>query len=254
MKKIVFLQPALPTYRLDFFQRIFAKYGNRFCVYYSEDNINVSEINSCGLDWARLMGPQRSLFMGLTWQPGALTLDIAKGDVLVACGAARSLSTLLLLLRCRYIGVKTIWWSHYWSSSSSKVGLFSRMLLAKTSHSLLFYSDAEVKQFRSDGRSHSGRVVSLSNGLNVDEIEDFRKPYKHEERAKKLIFIGRLTKKARLDLLIYAMSRPELKEFNLDIIGDGEEGVTLQQIANESAAGEEFVGMGQVQMRNLFLI
>ena len=143
-KKFRIFQPALPAYRVDFFKRVFELLGNSFEVTYSAGNLGILTDNIACFSWALKVPPIKSLLVGMEWQPNVLFTPINRGDVVVVSGGPRCLTNLLLLVRARLLGAKTIWWGHYWSSTSTRHRFILRMLLMKLSHAVLFYTDQEV--------------------------------------------------------------------------------------------------------------
>lgn len=229
--RVTILQPAMPSYRLDFFARLARKYGKSFSVYYSDKKMDGLTPSRTLEDWERPMGELVSVVRGLDWQPGSLSLPISKGDVLVVCGAPRNLSTLLLLMKARWLGAQTVWWGHYWSATSSRKLLGIRVRLMRLASALLFYTDREVERFKADGWRHPGPISALNNGINTDEISLLRKEYAKSERGNEFLFIGRLTQKARLSLLLQALALMQTKGVKVHIIGSGEEEDNLRALA-----------------------
>lgn len=164
----------------------------------------------------------RRLLPGLLWQQGAASLPMRRGDIVVVSGAPRCLSNLVILIRARLRGARTIWWGHYWSASSKPWRFALRLMLMRFSHGILFYTDAEVEEFLTTrNRIDSRPLVGLNNGINIDPIRAVRAPYHVKERSKRLLFIGRLTEKTEFSLLLRALADPALAAVELDVIGDG---------------------------------
>lgn len=102
------------------------------------------------------------------------------------------------------------------------------MRLSRLANALLFYTDAEVERFHTDGWSHTGVVGALNNGVDVTEIQRWRTPFDSAARGRNLLFIGRVTEKSQLHLAIEALRSPLLKATHLHIIGSGSEEAALQ--------------------------
>lgn len=171
------IQPSMPNYRLDFFRRLFCQYEGDFRVHFSNTDIGEPS-NTCQLEpWMDKIGPMIELFPGVQWQIGSLSIPINRGDLIVVCGAPRNLSTLLLLIKVRIMGAKSIWWGQYWSASSRLYRHHIRMRLSHLANALLFYTDSEVSQFHASGWRHRGEVSALNNGLNLREVVHLRRKY-----------------------------------------------------------------------------
>ena len=224
---IYIFQPALAAYRLDFFRRLATHYGDSIHVYYSPVRMGALTARRQLEAWEKTIGPMRYPIRGIEWQEGALTVPFRKGDLVVVCGAPRTLSTLFVLLKARLKGARSIWWGHYWSSTSKTWRHSIRMHLTHLADALLFYTDAEVARFNSDGWRHRGLVGALNNGIDLSKVAKLRQHYEPFKRRSNFLFIGRLTKKASLGLLIEAMSDKALSDVHLHVIGDGEEDIRL---------------------------
>lgn len=226
--KILTIQPALPAYRHDFFQRVYDALGDRFRVAYSPTQLAGITPNKAPEPWMQEIGVLKPLGTGAEWQEGALSLPIEKGDVVVVCGAPRTISTLAVIVKARLAGAKVIWWGHFWSSTSKPWRFKLRMQMLKACHGVLFYTEAEVDEYRAmmkklgagDG---SGPVMSgLNNGVDTTQIKTVRADYIAGERERSILFLGRRTTKAGLPLLLEALAAiPAATRPKLEVIGSG---------------------------------
>lgn len=232
---IIIVQPALPSYRVDFFKRIAQDLGSDFCVYYSpSSDLGVLTETKVEHRWAKPLGAIWSPFPGAEWQNGALAFPVKRGDVIVVSGAPRYLTTLLLLIKAKLRGAETIWWGHYWSSTSKKYRVWIRMVLMRLSDGVLFYTDKEVEEYQKSKRRLDNRPIgALNNGINTDPIVALRSPYRSQTRSQSVLYIGRLTKKAEINVLLNAFATECLKDAILHIVGDGPEDVALRSLADE---------------------
>lgn len=233
MTKFICLQPALPVYRLDFFDRCDRLLDGQLTVYYSATSLHGLELKRATQPhWAKMIGPLRDLAPGVNWQAGAISVPVQRGDVLIVSGAPRCLSNLAVLLLARLRGVRTVWWGHYWSSTTKPWRHILRVVLMRLSHSVIFYTDQEVQDCRRHmGRFSPARLHGLNNGINADPVVARRCAYNASLRGRRLLFIGRLTDKAQTKILLRALSDPNLTDVQLDVIGDGPEMADLQVLA-----------------------
>ena len=232
-RNIIIIQPALPAYRIDFFERVAKKLCEQFTVYYSRTNLGVLTSEDRTYTWAKPIGPIKPLFRGVEWQSNVLSIPIRRGDLIIVSGAPRCLSNLILLTYARLRGAKTVWWGHLWSGTSKKYRFLLRLMLMKMAHALLFYTDAEINAYRSRyGQKDSRLITALNNGINIDQIKVLRTEYAEHARKNKLLFIGRVTDKAELHLLLHALEKPECGLMVLHIIGDGPKKPELIDLAN----------------------
>ena len=219
--KVIIFQPALPNYRIDFFNRINNSQNLELDVYFSDASLGILTKSKKKYTWAHKIGNLIQILPGLYWQFGALAINISKSDCVVVCGAPRNLTTILILLKAKFRNIKTVWWGQYWSSTSKKYRQRIRLVISKLSTSLLFYTDLEVNKFKKEGWISNQQIGALNNGIDISEIAKKRIKYVAKERSLNVLFIGRITKKANLELLIDAFKILNSSKYKLDIIGEG---------------------------------
>lgn len=230
---VTIIQPTVPSYRFGLFNRLACKLGPSFSVHASPGKLGVLTERTSRFAWERPLGPMRRLLPGLEWQPGALSIPIARGDVVVVSGAPRCLSNMALLLKARWKGARTIWWGHYWSSTSRPWRAGLRMVLMRLAGAILFYTDREVGEYLATRRNNHKPISALNNGIETDEIVRLREPYDPTLRPRDLLLIGRLTEKAEVGLLLEALATSGCAGITLDVVGGGEEEQSLRRHAGE---------------------
>jgi len=172
--------------------------------------------------WAHRLGRVRKIAPGLMWQSGAFAVPVARGDIVVVSGAPRCLSNLALLLRARFGGARTIWWGHYWGATSQPWRFFLRLLLMRSADAILFYTDAEVDDYRRLKPGDKRPVAALNNGIDTAPGRAGRTQYCAAERERAFLLIGRLTAKAQTDLALQALAKPEAAGIVLHVLGGGD--------------------------------
>ncbi|RVB80570.1 MULTISPECIES: glycosyltransferase family 4 protein [unclassified Mesorhizobium] len=227
--KTIIVQPTIPTYRVGFFSRLAARFGPEFAVYGSIGDMGVLSQSPSSPTWERRLGKSRQLLPGLLWQQGVLSIPISRGDVVVVSGAPRYLSNIALLLKARLRGAKTIWWGHFWSSTSRAWRASIRLILMKLADGILFYTDKEVEGYFATKPSGRQLVSAINNGLETEEIVRLRAPYAISSRQRDLLFIGRITPKAELGFLLEALALSVCANIQLDVIGSGDSEDQLRQ-------------------------
>ena len=253
MSRVICLQPALPHYRIDFFERCYRLLGDNFTVYYSSSDLHGLETNHDEKpQWSIMLGPVSEVLPGVHWQKNALGIPIKKGDVVIVAGAPRCLSNLLVLVCARLRGARIIWWGHYWSSTSKYWRCVIRLAFMRLSHMVIFYTDREVDECRLHSpRFAPTRMHALNNGLNADAIVTSRIAYDSELRGQRLIFIGRLTVKAQMRLLIEALADPRLSEVTLEVVGGGPEEASLRKLTKNLGLCDRVVWNGVITDENI---
>ena len=243
--RIIVIQPALPAYRLDFFDKLSFYYGASLKVYYSHESMGVLTEFGDVNPWAEKIGNIEPVLPGVEWQHGVFSISIRAGDVIVISGAPRCISNMFLFLKARLCGAKAVWWGHYWSSTTKKHRFILRMLLMRLAHSVLFYTDQEVDEYRKGmGKLDKRKISALNNGINTDSIVNLRVPYVSSERPKELLFIGRLTEKSEIDLVLKALAQPGLEDVFLSVIGDGPDTVSFISMTDVLGISDRVVWHG----------
>ncbi len=227
--KVFIFQPALPNYRIDLFKKLNNFLNNNLTVYYSDSNLGILSKIKNQYGWAKKIGELIEIFPGIYWQAGSLSINISQADCIVVCGSPRDLSTIFLLIKAKLRNKKTIWWGHYWSSTSTKFRQRIRIYISRLSNAYLFYTDEEVQKFKKAGWKSKKLISALNNGLDLKNISSKRKEYISIERPLNIFFIGRLTKKTNIYLLINALYLIKTKEYKLNIIGDGPEIINIKK-------------------------
>lgn len=210
-------------------------------VFYSESSQNVER----PVGFRSTYGSVIQFPGNLIWQSGVLGLPFERDDILILPANLRYLSSLPLIVRARFKGTKTVLWGHYRSSTSRKWRMALRVLLAKLGDAMLFYTDDEIEAYRSSvGKNDRRPIAALNNGINIDPVRMHRAPYVARQRDRAIFFVGRLTMKADLPLLLKAIAQPGCKGMALHIVGSGDNEVALRQQARDLGIAERVVWHG----------
>ena len=233
--KIIVIQPVVPSYRKGFFNAAAPLLGERFTVHASDLSMGVLTEQTVVEPWRSTLGPMLRLGPGMEWQRGALSVPIERGDVVIVSGAPRCLSNIMLLLKARLLGAHTVWWGQLWSATSRWHRFILRLMLMRLAHSVLFYTDAEVAAYKARfGRWDRRLLAALNNGIDVKPIQARRAPYDAATRPNDILFLGRLTQKAQIPLLLQSMTKAPLAGATLHVVGDGPDRGTLSDWAKEN--------------------
>lgn len=243
------LQPALPLYRLPYFERLAEHFGARHRVHYSPAGLGELTDTTKTRPWQCQLGPIHMLGKAIGWQAGAVQIPLSRGDILVVSGNPRHVSTILVMLKARALGARVIWWSHLRSSTSKTWRQRLRVWPMALSHVLLFYTDAEVEEYRASPRGRKDRrpIRALNNGLDTASISALAVPYDTSLRKNALLFIGRVQPKAHLELAIDALGillAEGLELPQLHIVGSGPCTKILQARAAERGVADAIVWHG----------
>lgn len=218
---IIFVQPSVPVYRTDFFDRCYLRCNGMVSVYAGFTDSGVLSSGSC-YNWLFSVGKVRA-WMGFEWQTGVISIPICRNDIVVLPSNPRFLSNIILAIRARSVGAKIVLWGHYWSSTSKPWRQRIRRVLMRFANGLIFYTERELVEFLSANFFNCGStpMVGLNNGINLSPIRLLREDYNARSRANALLFLGRLTEKSMLGLAFAAMARLGDSSPSLHVIGDG---------------------------------
>lgn len=220
---VIVIQPFVPRYRWDFFDRVAASCGRELRIFGPGAPVDDQEGAPGRRAWSRTLAAPRTLGpLQLGWQPGSMDVPMGRGDVVVVSANPRYLSNVALLLKARGTGARTAWWGHYRSATTRLPGLAVRRLLMRWADAVLFYTDEECSLYSGCRLPGDPRAFALQNGLDVTEIARWRALY--GTRPPQVLFVGRVQPKAELHLLIEALAQPGLEHVSLRVVGDGDTG------------------------------
>jgi len=229
INRLTIIQPAIPSYRVPLFERL-SKLHNLNVIAAEEDFLGVKSIP--GLNFSTYY-PGFFVFLGkFYWLRGLpLFKEYSKGDIVVLNGNPRVLNFMILFVLLRLRGITTVWWGHGWSANSFGFASKVRLLIMRhLPNARLLYTDDEVNRLGLDN------TFALNNGLDSESILNAiskAKTHTFKPGCGKLhlVFIGRLTKKTNISLILDAFELLDHR-FHLDVIGDGEELKKLVDSAN----------------------
>lgn len=215
--RVLMVQPTVPKYRLAFFEALNQSDDLELEIIASKD-VSVSGAEYSKFEWFKEVDT-RGVLLGFLYQP--VVFQRKRYDVVVIFGNPRYLSNIFLLFKCKALGISVVWWTQLESFSSSAVGAWLRLWLARFANSILFYTDEEIRKFKSFGGA-APRLFALNNAIDTASIQQLSMEYDSEQRGKNLLFIGRLIDKTDLGVLITAISLLEDRDIRLHVIGDGD--------------------------------
>lgn len=183
---------------------------------------------------------------GLTFQQGVLSL-LGKYDRFLMLGDSRSVSTWLFLLFSKFFHRKKVYlWSHGFYGKESGAESFIKKVIFKLADGIFLYNNYARELMLKKGFKAS-KLHVIHNSLNYDEQVSirnsivpsniYREHFKNDNPN--LIFIGRLTKVKRLDMLLDAVKliSKQGQAYNIVFVGDGVERQSLEQKTKELGLG-----------------
>jgi glycosyltransferase involved in cell wall biosynthesis len=216
---ISIVQPSIPHYRLNFFARLGLRFFGRLHIYHSPPQGETAA--SFEHEWSVPVGEIRKLGP-FKWQPNLMNIRFSRGCILVVPGDLHYISMLFLMVKARFGGAVVVAWGHFRSPYQSHFNQFLKELFWRSVDAVLFYTRSESILYSQRPYANKS-VFYLNNGLDYSQIALHSIPYDPYRRGLEILFIGRVTRKARFDLLIEALDRLADKNIFLNVIGNTEE-------------------------------
>lgn len=235
---IMIFQPVLAKYRLSLFRKLNERHG--ILLSYSDKVAGLPESVDPVEVPAKIMKCYQFLnkcYLQLG-NNGNNIPDYIK--CVVVHGNIRFLNVIYVLLVCKIKRKKIIIWTQLVSPTSSKFGTYIRLKFLSLADGILLYSQNEVERFAKMLPNFSGPVIALNNTLDLTEITNAVEQVKNHECVQtegniysseftlRLLFCGRLIKKAEIETLIDALMIINRPDVILTIIGDGPEMFNLK--------------------------
>ena len=186
----------------------------------------------------KLLGP-------LTYQIGIPSLLFRKTyDTYLMLGDLNCLSTwiILLLHKCINRKKKIYLWSHGWYGREGVIKKFLKRIFFGASDGVFLYGQYAKECMSLEGFD-STRLFVIHNSLDYEEQKRLRLKMDNttvyrdhfNNKNPNIIFIGRLTKVKRIDLLIESVASLAEEGFNVNVtlVGDGTERDKLELLAKE---------------------
>ncbi|QWD70721.1 glycosyltransferase [Polynucleobacter sp. UB-Siik-W21] len=233
MLKIIQLEN--PKYREEFYSHCQSIIELPIQIYYSEarNKSIIFNANNSAFEYQRCIGNTIEFF-GMYWQVNVGRIPIKRGDVIIVDGNPRILSNFYILAKSFFLGAKTVWWGHYWSSTSKHYRATFRFLIMLFYDYILFYTKNEkIKYSNIFFKKNNKNVYYLNNGMNYSAINSKACKYNPVNRKYDILFLGRCTEKSDLDLLLQSLKINKMYRFKLAVLGysdDAEEKLILNKI------------------------
>lgn len=219
MLKIIQLEN--PKYREEFYSYCKSTIDLPIQIFYSEarNNSIIFNANNSGFKYQRCIGNAIEFF-GMYWQVNVGKIPINRGDVIIVDGNPRILSNFYILAKSFFLGAKTVWWGHYWSSTSKNYRAAFRYLVMLLYDYILFYTEKEkIKYANNFFKKNNENVYYLNNGMNYSAINSKAFKYNPVNRKYDILFLGRCTEKSDIDLLLQALQINKIYGFKLAVLG-----------------------------------
>lgn len=235
-KEICFVFNFAPHYREEVFHLINETFN---CDFYFGDRTytNIKKMNYDKLNLVRELKFIK-LFNNFYFLKGQAGLSFKKYQKYVITGQPYNVSAWFLLVLNRLLGKKTFIWNHGFYGNEGFLNLIIKKIQFKLASGYLVYGqyakELMIKNGCKENKLHViynslgyRQQLQVRNSLKITNI--YKNHFSNELPV--VIFIGRLTKIKKLDLLLGAMklSFTEGFKYNVVFVGDGSEKQSLQK-------------------------
>ena len=179
------------------------------------------------------------------WQPGVQRLLGEGYDAYILLGDTRCLSTWLFSLRAKMTGrsKRIYFWTHGWYGKEAGIERWLKKRFFRLAGGGLFLYGNYARELMIKEGFNSDRLFVIHNSLAYDHQISIRRQLHSDDVYQQhfgnllsnLMFVGRLTKVKKLDMVLRAMAllKEKGKEYNLTLIGDGKERDELEKLTKE---------------------
>ncbi len=232
MKKILILQNTILHYRKPLYNEL-SRYYDVTILHSGDKSVGIDDNYKEIITSVKKVGP---FFL----QSGVLkAVRSGDYDVVVAMFDIRWVSNIIAVFLKS--NSRFLYWGHRYSKNRlcNKI----RDLLMRVSDGVILYSNAEINRMISSGVPKS-KIFVAPNTIHVSNFSDGSSAYKDS-----FLYVGRLQKRKKIDLLIRAFSEiidriP--KTIKINIVGLGQEDNNLKNIAERLGISNRVVFHGEI--------
>ena len=255
-KRIAIIYTHLPHYRVPVFKALMESECFEYDFFYDPRGVD-STILSGSLGKGAY--PITTIKIGpLIFQPAILRLAFfSTFDAFILLGNPYIITNWFGALILKMRKKKVLLWTHGWIRSNEGAKGVARLIFYKLADVLLLYGERARDIALNKGVSERNIHV-IYNSLDYASQKKIRdKLDASMQRGRFFLFVGRLTKEVRLDIALNALVILKLKRVDakMIIVGDGEEQVSLKQLAQDLQLDVEFSPAiyDEVALASLFL-
>lgn len=247
MLKVLYITNIFPNYRIALWKGLINSDNFSLKIMFGKKNLDriknaEIDLSFSNYEKSKFIFLKNYRFFGrIFFQSKSITASLSEDyDVFIILGDMTIISNWISAILARIRGKKVIFWTHGIYGNESIIKLFVRLIFLSLADSILLYENRAKKLLIKNGfKSENLNVVYNSLDYNKQKeifLKLSKTKTKTKKTIKKLIFIGRLTKVKKLDLLITAINNLNKNniEYSLTIIGDGPE---KKKLLNLSKSG-----------------
>lgn len=258
--KVAIVTNVIPSYRRDFYDRIFANREVDVTVYCQEriPGMNLATIRGRWENEVIYLNAYSMKKERLVWQALPIKKLYSSYDVVIFYGNPRIVSSVIYATLLKLLGRKVVIWGQVHTARANKYTERIRLTWWRMFKYFFVYNDHEIDKLKSKGFSNK-IIVAMNNGLDQGEIDRVilnwnterldnwrRKAGIHEKVV--MLSCARLEEKNRFDMVVRAMPRLISRIPNIVwcVIGDGPEANSLKALAKRVGVDEKIVWCGEI--------
>lgn len=260
MEKLCLIFNLAPKYRENIYKRIDDCYNCHW--YFGTNNTDIKGFNLHILKNAQEVRTVKLLGQW-TWRTNTVEL-LSKYNVFITIGDVYCLSTWVLsILSLFFRDKKVYFWSHGWYGKECFIKKILKKFFLKLPNGILLYGNYAKTLMIKEGFDEN-KLFVIHNSLNYDKQIEIRNRIKpsniytehFKNKFNTLIFIGRLTRVKKINMLFDAVVRLKQKGhfYNIVLVGIGGEYENLKQIAKDNDIPVWFYGECYDEVQNAELI
>ena len=230
-----------PHYRAPIFKRMDSEIG---CDFFIGDGLPkpIKEMGYEDLSGFKKKIKNVWLWGNFFWQNGAIGLAFKPYKAYIITGTPFCISTWVLLLILKVLRKKSILWTHGWYGDETIIKIQLKKKFFNLASKIFLYGDY-ARDLMIDKGFDAQKLICIYNSLDYDNQLALRnklvktKIYENYfgNKLPVLIYIGRIQKVKRLDLLLHALKISLSKgvKYNLIFVGDNPEECDLEKLVTE---------------------
>lgn len=243
MNRTLLLFRYAALYRTSIYLEIEKEFNADFS-FSAKISIPIKKMDYSILQRCKLFGEEKEIIGGFHYMSSFQDINIDQYNNIIMAGDSKDLTVwkVLIINKFKKNKQKTILWSHGWYGREGYLKSIIKKKLFNLADEILLYGEYARKLMIANGFD-SSKLHVIYNSLDYDNQLAIREKMKISDiyikkfnnNSKNLIFIGRLTREKKLNLLIEAILILKRNGFetNLTLIGDGNEGEDLKSLANK---------------------
>ena len=260
MKKVIYFNNIYPLYRKSIWELLLNEKKYDFNIFYSIQDLNGIKSYNPPYKYAnynKLHHLKNYFIYGILFWQSKVIKSVLKNDfdIAIFMGDMNLVSTWIAAVICRIRKKKVFFWGHGVYGNESKLKFSLRLQFLKLAHKNILYENRAKKILLKSGFNNENIKV-IYNSLYYDyQLELFNKLEKEvksnyifiDKELPVVMFIGRLNKAKKIDLLIksIAIINEKKSKVNLLIIGEGPEKLQLQLLSKKTLNKSNYLFYGE---------